>query len=222
MTPGSFFMSIQKPLSDLRSQRSARVLLAVGTGAASKIPALVAQIAVLPIAIRVLGFDRYGVFLLVTSVVGFLGIAFLGIGPHLNRRIASAAATGKKETEAELFQTALLTAGTIGAALLIVLIPTFLLISPDMIFGSKFIDYNLEIRTSLIIAVAMIVLQIISNLFDDLRAGYQEHYITTYFVFFGGILSIILLLVASFWLAFIWAMVCAALLPQTIASLSNG
>lgn len=78
-------------------------------------PFLVALVA-LPIVIRALGVDRYGVLTLSMMVVGYFGLFDLGLGRAATKFIAEAVASSEQEKIPDLFWTSLFLMLAFGAA----------------------------------------------------------------------------------------------------------
>lgn len=78
-------------------------------------PFLVALVA-LPIIIRAIGVDRYGVFTLSMMAVGYLGLFDLGLGQALIKFISETAATNEQERIPGLFWSSLCLSLAFGAA----------------------------------------------------------------------------------------------------------
>jgi len=88
-------------------------------------PSLVALLAI-PLVIRVLGVDRYGVLTLSIMVVGYFGLFDFGLGRAATKFIAAAAASSDQQEIPGLFWTSLfmmLAFGTAGGVVVAVLAP---------------------------------------------------------------------------------------------------
>ena len=91
--------------SDVWVRRGDRLKLAVLASVGSKIVSVSLQFLVIPLAIRALGAERYGVYAMLTSSLGWIPLAGACIAPGLT--IAIAAVRGDYETEADYLTSAL-------------------------------------------------------------------------------------------------------------------
>ena len=93
------------------TRRSTRLKLAVLASIGSKIATVALQILVLPLAIRSLGAERYGVYVMLTSSLSWILLAGTGLAPSLTVLIA--AVRGDDEAETRYLTSALCIVGTI-------------------------------------------------------------------------------------------------------------
>lgn len=190
--------------------RSRRIRLAIRTSIASKGVTIAVQLLAFPLAVRALGAERFGVFVLLTTALAWMSIVYSGLGPGLARGVAEAAANGDQATEARYF-----TAGIIlSAALIAVLglaVSVWWLTMPtnSFPFSAKFLAYRGELRSAFPLVLLIIALQLIVGVADSARAGYQEQYVTNLWGIIANCGSLLALVVASLFSPTIAAMVVA-------------
>ena len=121
--------------------RNRTIQLAVLTSILSKFGTVFLRLISIPIAIRVLGMEEFGVYVTITMVVSLIDVLHVGLGPALTRGISKAVASGNREREQCFFSTGwLISAGlTVGIACLggVVL----LLVPITTLFGPQFAPY---------------------------------------------------------------------------------
>ncbi|PJF33422.1 MAG: hypothetical protein CUN57_02230, partial [Phototrophicales bacterium] len=76
------------------TERDRRLRWAAGASIVSKIGTFVLQIVVVPIAIRHLGPERFGIYATIVSVFAFLSMADFGFGPGIVRAVAACRVSG--------------------------------------------------------------------------------------------------------------------------------
>ena len=96
--------------------RGSRLKLAILASIGSKLVTVVLQFLVVPLAIRALGAERYGVYAMLTSSLGWITLVGVGISPSLT--IAIAAARGDSRKEAGYLTSALCITGAISTVIL--------------------------------------------------------------------------------------------------------
>src|SRR5664279_5454899 len=76
------------------NSRGGRIAAAVSSGAATRVLSALSTVLALPLAVRYLGADRFGVWATITSTVVFLNLLDLGVAGTLTNHIARSYATG--------------------------------------------------------------------------------------------------------------------------------
>jgi O-antigen/teichoic acid export membrane protein len=79
-----------------RNSRSGRVAAAVSSGAATRMLSALSTLLVLPLAVRYLGPERFGVWATITSTLVFLNLLDLGIAGTLTNHVARSYAIGDR------------------------------------------------------------------------------------------------------------------------------
>ena len=82
--------------ANAQHRRSRAMGMAVLSSLASKGGNAILMLVSIPLAFRVLGEARYGVFGVVQTLMFFITMSDLGMGPGIMRRIASAVARGNR------------------------------------------------------------------------------------------------------------------------------
>src|SRR5664279_362221 len=80
-----------------RNSRGGRIAAAVSSGIATRVLSALATLLALPLAVRYLGAERFGVWATITSTVVFLNLLDLGIASTLTNQVAHAYAVGDRE-----------------------------------------------------------------------------------------------------------------------------
>src|SRR5712671_6408231 len=101
------------------SGRGGRAKLAISTSLVSRVVTTAVSFVVLPISVRYLGNEGYGLMATITAVVGWLQFTNMGIGLGLQNALTEETAKGNKRTQNELVSTAVLSLMGIGLVLLV-------------------------------------------------------------------------------------------------------
>ena len=88
-----------------KAYRDRSIRLAMITSVISKLGTIVLRLVSIPIAIRLLGMDLFGVYAVITMAVGMIDMMHVGIGPALTKEITNAVATGNRRREKRIFVT---------------------------------------------------------------------------------------------------------------------
>lgn len=124
-----FLKSLFQPSISLRSSdpliratgRSARVVANLGLSGLSTVIAISTNLLLVPLTIRYLGQERYGVWVVLSSLSTLLGIANLGLGSGLQNAVSAAAGRDDWTAAARYVSTAFVFVSVIAAGALLVL-----------------------------------------------------------------------------------------------------
>ncbi len=202
-------------------KRNRSIKLAVITSIISKFGTLVLRLVSIPIAIRLLGMDQFGVYAMITMAVGLIDTFHIGIGPALTKGIARAVAKDDSENEQNLFATGflistgltLLLAGVFGFILATLPIP--------LLFGEKFTPHAEPMLRACWIGLGIIGIEMICIVCEKARDGYLETNINNAWGAFGNILGAISLLVGIWYFPTIEFLVLAINGSISIGKLGN-
>src|SRR5271166_1072652 len=172
------------------TSRYGRIFKAVWSGAAARLLSSTLTLISLPLAVRYLGAERYGVWATITSTVVWINLLDLGIASTLTNHISRAFALDDKASAARYFTTALaLTAGAsalAGAA--------FALVFPHINWIALLnVSSNVrpgEVTSTVAAAAALTLLGLPCNLAGRLLAGYQELHRNNFAVCAGAVASV--------------------------------
>ncbi len=99
--------------------RGGRAKLAISTSVISRIVGAAISLLILPISVRYLGNEGYGLMTTITAVVGWLQFTNLGIGLGLQNALTEETAKANRQAQKELVSTAVLSLAGIGLILLV-------------------------------------------------------------------------------------------------------
>lgn len=85
--------------------RNRSIRQAVVTSLFSKFGTVILRLVSIPVAIRVLGMEEFGVYATIMVIVSMIDALHVGIGPALTREISKAVAQGNREKERGVFST---------------------------------------------------------------------------------------------------------------------
>lgn len=155
--------------------------LAVVTSLVSKGGNALLMLISIPMAFSVLGEERFGVYGVVQTLMWFITMSDLGMGPGITRRIARAVAQGDREEE-----TAAVSCGffiTVGFALVSggIFATLMLTVPVTTLFGAGFAPVADELTRNLWLAGLMFLGMLVVNMLERSREGYQEIHVANGF-----------------------------------------
>jgi O-antigen/teichoic acid export membrane protein len=163
--------------------RVTRLLQAVSSGAAARILSAAVTFVSLPLAVRYLGAERYGVWATVTTTVVWISLLDLGIANSLTNLLSRDYAFGDKRSAARHFSNALVL--SVGIALGVGLCVAIAFPHCNWTELLKVSEINsAEVRSTIAVALALMLFGLPCNLGSKILAGYQEVHRNNYVV--GG------------------------------------
>lgn len=178
-------------MRNLSSPRYRRILKAVSSGAGARVLSAGIALVSLPLAVRYLGAERYGIWVTITTTVVWINLLDLGIANTLTNSISRAYALGDKGYAAKYFTNALLitggTAAIVGGA--------FVFICPRVNWMKLLnVSGNVqssEVTSTVAVAATLTLLALPCNLVGKVLGGYQELHRYNYAICAGAVASVL-------------------------------
>lgn len=164
-----------------RDREARRTLGSVASNLLAKLPGICVTLLALPIARRGLGDASYARVLADIALAALLAMPLTGINYVVRRKIIEASAIHEKQAEANVAASSVTLAGIYFAVCCIAVSSINFLVGQTT---------DLQI---LIIAIPLFTSTL--NVMDNVRFGYNSHYVTAFFQFFLQILALTLALV---------------------------
>ncbi|WP_243324113.1 oligosaccharide flippase family protein [Geothrix sp. SG200] len=154
--------------------RENRFRYAVVTSLSSKVTTALLQIIAMPVAAKSLGIHGFVLYSMLTSLVVWLWVSNIGIGPSLSVSLAAARAISDEKEERHLFSSAFYSVMVISSIISILSLILTWYFPVHLIFGNLYQADLVVIRWGLSILVVMFFLQMNISLFEASLTGYQE------------------------------------------------
>lgn len=162
----------EQSLQSVRRDRSIR--WAVVTSFVSKGGNALLQLLAIPVAVRVLGREDFGVYGAVGITLSTVSILQVGIGPALAHGLSVARARGGDGEAREWSSSAFFLTGGLALGSGLVLAALLLLLPLPSIFGEDFAGKEAVLRPALWTGLVLFLLLFVLNLGDRIREGLQE------------------------------------------------
>lgn len=191
-----------KLIADLRSRlRTDRRLSSIFKGGLSSILQKSCSVAVsaisIPLAVRYLGPQQYGIWITISSMVVMLSVMDLGVANTLTNMIARSFAHGDKTSAQRYYATAYWISSSIAAVLGVVCFFLWPHVHWGALFKTTDPTLSHEISLCVAIAVAFFLVSLPLNLINRVLSGFQQTQITNYFNLlssFMGLAAIVLVM----------------------------
>ena len=156
------------------TRRDRSIRLAVVTSFLSKAGTGLLQLLAIPIAVRVMGREEFGIFTSISLALSTVALLEVGIGPALAHGISKAGAEGDTHRRRVLASTAFFLMLALALATAIGLATVLLSVPIPTLFGSDFAGSEEVMRPALWIGLGTFSALFLLNLTDRLREGLLE------------------------------------------------
>lgn len=172
------------------SWRYRRILQAVWSGGAARMLSSAVALLSLPLAVRYLGAERYGIWVTITTIAVWINLLDLGIANTLTNHISCAYALQDNRAAARCFANALFLTGTMAALTGVSAILLFPHIHWIRLLNVSPRVSAAEVRHTAAVAIGLTLLALPCNLVSKILAGYQELHRNNYALCAGGLGSL--------------------------------
>lgn len=199
-----------------------RIGLAAATGFGAKVLGLATQVVAVAIAVRGLGAEGFALYVVIASLVSWLGLAGLGVAPGLTLGIARTTALGDRAEEARLFMVAML---------LMTAVATVLVGFAAVLTMSGFVEFLVagwlgtaseDASTALLYMTLIIALQLVVVVPEAAQLGLQTQHISNTWAALGSATAIVAMVSASDAVTSVTTFVLISQGPQVAARAVNG
>jgi O-antigen/teichoic acid export membrane protein len=165
---------------NLSSSRYGPILHAVWSGTAARVLTSALTLISLPLALRYLGTERYGVWATITTTAVWINLLDLGIANTLTNHISRGYALGDKAYAARYFSNALLLTTGFATTVGLAAIGFFHRINWTALFNVGPQVNSTEVEHTVAIAAGLMLLSLPCGLAAKVLAGYQELHLSNY------------------------------------------
>jgi O-antigen/teichoic acid export membrane protein len=201
--------------------RDRSIRLAVVTSFLSKGGTALLQLLSIPIAVRVLGRDAFGVYSVVNVTLGIVALMQVGIGPALAHGLSGAKARGVEGESRQLASSAFfMTAGLAGLAGLL-LAAVLARVPLPWLFGAEFAGMEDILRPALWTGVVLFLMMFLLNLTDRMREGLLETSANNLWGAAGNLTAAAAVGIGIWFIPQVWFLVLSVYGAQVLAKLGN-
>ena len=181
--------------SGWRQSRGGRIAAAVSSGAAARMLSSFFTLVSLPLAVRYLGAERFGVWATIASTVVFLNLLDLGIASTLTNYIAHSYAVGGRQYAARYTANALVLTAAVACVAGVLLSITWPTIDWVKLFNVSSAVSRTEVSSTVAAAVILVLLGLPASLTGRILSGYQEVHCSNAIIAIGTLANLAGLLV---------------------------
>lgn len=203
------------------TRRDRSIRLAVLTSILSKGGTALLQLLAIPLAVRVMGREEFGLYTSVGLTLSTIVLLEVGVGPALAHGLSEARAKGDGEKARRLVSTALVL--IVGLALIagLILASVLALVPIPKLFGPEYAGMESLMRPALWMGLVLFLLIFILNLTDRLREGLLEVARTNAWGAAGNVLAAVSVAIGVWFVPEVWFLVLAIHGSVVLAKLGN-
>lgn len=173
----------------IRSDRTKNIAKHIGWSMFYKIGSIIANFLLVPLTINYLDTENYGVWLTLSSFIGWFSFFDIGLGNGLRNKFAEAKTLGNYKAAQAFVSTAYFTIGSISLFIVIVFFGVNQFINWAQLFNAS-ASLQSELSLLLPIIFAFFGLQLVVKLITSMYQADQNHSIQGKIQFFGQALSL--------------------------------
>ncbi len=181
---------------NISQQRSKNYTAQIKGSFVFKILAMGASFLIIPIMLKYLGVERYGIWSTLLSIVSWIVMFDLGIGNGLRNKISEALAKENKIEAQKYISTAYILIFIITAFLMIIYLFSSTFIPWKIIFNTKLVAPS-ELKNTVDIVVCSMLLNFLLSLINQVANGLQKTSITVFNQFLSNIFALGLVYILS-------------------------
>lgn len=206
---------------EITQRRNRSIGLAVATSFVSKAGTILLQLLSIPLAVRVLGREEFGLYTTVNLTLATISLLQVGVGPALTHGLSQARVAGDEKRLRELGSTAfflmmgiaVLAGGLLATILISVPLPS--------LFGTEYSGKEDALRPALWVGLLLFLLLFVLNLTERVREGYLEVASNNLWGAAGNVMAAMFVAVGVWFVPEVWFLVVAVHGAMVIAKLGN-
>lgn len=203
------------------ARRSRSVRLAVITSFLSKAGTVLLQLLSIPIAVRVLGREEFGLYTTVNLTLSTVALLQVGVGPALTHGLTRARAADDQARQRVLGSTAFFLMAGIAMLAGLALAGVLVFVPLPTIYGEAFAGREAALRPALWTGLGLFLLLFVLNLTERVREGHLEVSSNNLWGAAGNVMASLFVGVGIWWIPEVWYLVIAVHGAMVIGKLCN-
>jgi O-antigen/teichoic acid export membrane protein len=171
--------------------RGGRAKLAISTSFVSRVITMAVSFVVVPITVRYLGNEGYGLMTTISAVVAWLQLANMGIGLGLQNALTEETAKGNAQAQRELVSTAVFSLLGIGAVMAIAGLIVFPQVQWQRVFPPTTSRFTAEIPWTVLVVFLAFVSTMVLGFVNPIYAARQELHVGNIQVLIISVLTLL-------------------------------
>lgn len=180
---------------DRSATRYRGVALTTASSILSRAVALITVLVTVPLALRFLGLERYGLWMTITSFVLFLSAADLGLGNGLAITIAEADGRNDARIAQQCISSAFFALSAIGAIAILLLAAVYRHVPWDWLYNARSTLARSEVRSATCVLAVCTAVSLPFGIVARVQLGYQKGYRGDLWLSVGNSMALVVIVV---------------------------
>lgn len=215
-------LAVASSVSRWHNSPARRIGLSATTGAVAKGLSVFAQLVAVAIAVRSLGSDGFALYVVIASLVSWIGLAGLGVAPGLTLGIARAAADSDRAEEARHFVVAVAMMATIAVMLLGVAAVLGASGWLEQALAGTVGSTSADASAAILCLAALMALQLVVVVPEAAQLGLQTQYVSNTWAAVGSAAALVAMIAVGGAVTSVAAFILVSQGPQVAARVANG
>jgi O-antigen/teichoic acid export membrane protein len=185
-----------KPVSDSQ-RRCVRIFQAVLTGLAGRGVGVIVSFISIPLTVRYLGAERYGVWVTISTLLAWLNIADLGLGSGLTNALSECYGKDRRDLAQSYVATTFWVLVGVASALGGVFLFAWPWLDWRALFNVRSVQAQMEVAPAMALAITIFLLNFPLSIVAKIYGAYQEGAIANSWATAGNFASLLALLAAT-------------------------
>jgi O-antigen/teichoic acid export membrane protein len=203
-------------------ERYRKVILSAGSSVFNKVVTILTGLISVPLTVDYLGVERFGLWMIITSILALIAFADLGLGNGLVNAIAKSEGENNHNDSQEAISSTFF----ILLIMSIIMSSMFFIVYPYINWADVFnVKSQLAIKESaptLAILMSSFFINLPINIVQKIQLGYQQAFINNLWLTFGAVLGLIGVLIAIYFKLGLPYLVGFMILGPIISMILNG
>lgn len=191
-------LKLRSSVDEHTGQRNVRLLLSIATSVVSKFVGIGATLITIPLTLDYLGVESFGVWMVISGVIGFMGFTDLGIGMGLQNALSKAYGQDDIESPKHYISNAYLMVSGLASVLALITIGLFETLPMAGLFKIENQAVVQDAVTALKYSVLAFLLGMPLGLIGRILGGVQKTYIANNVMLVGSLVSLLAILAAVY------------------------
>lgn len=183
--------------SNEAQRRYVRIVQAVSTGLAGRGVAVLVSFISIPLTVRYLGAERYGVWVTISTAIAWMALADFGLSSSLTNVVSEGYAKGRRDVTQDYVASAFWSLVVVMAVLSLVFFLVWPSVSWDRVFNVQSAVAREEVGTAVAVAFAIFALNFPLSVVARVYGAYQELAVANAWSAAGNLLGLAALLVVT-------------------------
>ena len=189
-------LKIEGQGDDFSKKRNAQIAKAISSGVAAKVIGMASGVITIPMTLKYLGVEQFGIWMAISSFVGFLSFTDLGLGIGLQNALSCCHGKDDIKSPKSYISNAYFIVGLMAVLILLAIFVVTIFFPIENLVKIKSTGYSYLIKETFLTVVTISLIGIPICLIQRILIGYQKGNIANLLNLIGNIIALISIFVS--------------------------